>query len=252
MRYGMSFPVSSWQAVVAIAALETPRTLRNSRRLTPVFCLSWLMSVVAVRAVVPRFLALARVRRRRRLLRGGIARGLEPFLRAVAVDVTAHTPTHVEAGILEDAVHSLHLAVTRLAGDAGVHVTRVREVDVLRHLVNSHPRNRLRVRAHARTHPGDIRKLVELLQFCALSRRTQVRRGTIRPDHVVAPDACADGRKAWIGRLVRRVVTIEAIHPELLHVNRVREVDRLNGRAVLRRGGAAVGREHDGAGSQEE
>src|SRR5262249_30568398 len=99
MRYGMSFPVSSSHAA-AIATLEAPRTLRNSRRLTPVFCLSWLMSVVAVRAVVARFLSLARVRRWRRrwraLLRGGVARGLQPFLRAVAVDVAAHTPTHVE------------------------------------------------------------------------------------------------------------------------------------------------------------
>src|SRR5215510_10423456 len=100
MRYGMSFPVSSWHAVVAIAALEAPRTLRNSRRLTPVFCLSWLMSVVAVRTVVARFLALARrggrCGSRRRLLLGGIAGGLESFLGAVAVDVTAHAPPHVE------------------------------------------------------------------------------------------------------------------------------------------------------------
>src|SRR5215510_10017016 len=103
MRYGMSFPVSSEQAVAAIAALEAPRTLRNSRRLTPVFCVSWLMSVVAVRAVVARFLPFAGGdggRRRRgaghRLLLG-IPRGLEPLLRAVAVDVTAHAPAHVEA-----------------------------------------------------------------------------------------------------------------------------------------------------------
>src|SRR5262245_33995192 len=165
MRYGMSFPVSSWQAVVAIAALETPRTLRNSRRLTPGFCVSWLMSVVAVRAVVARFLALARRRGwcgiRRPLLLGRIAGGLESFLWAVAVHVTADAPTHVEARVLKDAIHLLDLTVARLAGDAGVHVARVREVHVFRHFVNPYPRNGPGFRSHARTHPRDVREVIK-------------------------------------------------------------------------------------------
>src|SRR5215211_2285187 len=99
----MSLPVSSSHAVTASAALEAPRTLRNSRRLTPVFCVSWVMLVVAVGAIVARLLALAGRdvrgrggRRGCRLLRR-IPGGLESFLRAVAVDVTADAPPHVQA-----------------------------------------------------------------------------------------------------------------------------------------------------------
>ena len=68
----------------------------------------------------------------------------------------------------------------------------------------------------------------------------------------MAPDARPHRGQAGVGRLVRREVTVQAIHAELLHVDRVRKVDRLNGRTVLRRGGAAVGGEHDGAGGQDD
>src|SRR5512143_4358278 len=138
----MSFPVSSEHPAAATAALVAPRTVRSSRRLTPVFFVSWLMSVVAVGAVVASLLALTcRDGGRRGQCRGrGLLRcvtgGFEPFFRAVAVDVAAHTPAHVEGRELIDAIHLLDLAVTHLAGDAGVDVARVREVHVLRNLVN--------------------------------------------------------------------------------------------------------------------
>src|SRR5690349_1206571 len=168
----MSFPVSSEQAVVAIAALETPSTLRNSRRLTPGFCVSWLMSVVAVAAVVASLLALARCDGRRRRIRRrlllGITRGLQSFFFAVAVDVAAHAPAHVEARELVDAIHVLDLAVTRLAGHTRVHVARVWEVDVFRDFVNTHPRNGLGVRTHAGAHASGISILIQLLNLGAL------------------------------------------------------------------------------------
>src|SRR5437588_1425269 len=113
----MSFPVSSEHAVAATATLDAPRTLRKSRRLTPVFGVSWLILVVAVRAVVARLLALARRdggrggRRGRRLLLRLVSRRFESFLGAVAVHVTAHAPAHVEARVLIDAIHLLDLAV---------------------------------------------------------------------------------------------------------------------------------------------
>ncbi|MGH7615812.1 MAG: hypothetical protein ACREPM_01140, partial [Gemmatimonadaceae bacterium] len=50
--------------------------------------------------------------------------------------------------------------------------------------------------------------------------------------------------------LVRRVVTVQTIHAEFLHVDRVRKRDRLLWRTVLRGGGAAVRGEHYGADGQ--
>src|SRR6476646_3857164 len=119
----MSFPLSSGrQPVAASAAPDAPTTLRKSRRLTAGTFVSLLISVVAVGAVVARLLALDRRDRgrRRRGVRAdaGLRRipgGLEPFLRAVAVDVAADAPAHVEARELVDALHVLDLAVTSLA-----------------------------------------------------------------------------------------------------------------------------------------
>src|SRR5512133_15418 len=152
----MSFPVGSSHAVTASVALDAPSTLRNSRRLTPVFFVSWVMLVVAVGAIVARLLALSgrEIRGRggggrRRWLRR-VAGRVESFLRAVTVHVAADTPAHVQTRELIDAIHVLDLAVTRLAGNAGVDVARVREVHVFRHLVNADPGNGLRFRTHGR------------------------------------------------------------------------------------------------------
>src|SRR6516162_8300688 len=167
----MSFPVSSEHAVTASAALDAPRTFRNSRRLTPGLLLSLIavplfasvagpplaacsrcsMSVVAVGAVVARLLAIGDrgVAGRRLLL--GVSRRLETFLHAVAIHVTANAPAHVQARKLVNAIHVLDLPVTRLAGHTGVDVARMREVDVFRKLVDAHPRNGLRVRTHPHT-----------------------------------------------------------------------------------------------------
>src|SRR4051794_8850317 len=49
----------------------------------------------------------------------------------VAVDVTAHTPAHVERRILIDLRHLLNLAVTGLTSDARVDMAHMREVHVL-------------------------------------------------------------------------------------------------------------------------
>src|SRR5687767_13861334 len=125
----MSLPVGSEHAA-APAAVPAPSTLRKSRRLTPAFVVGSLISVVAAGAVVARLLALifgrhsaARVRdvSRRALTFGGV----------VTVDVTLHAPAHVQRRVLVDAIHFLHFAVARLAGDAGAHVAHMREPHVL-------------------------------------------------------------------------------------------------------------------------
>ena len=143
----MSFPVSSGrQPVAASAALDAPRTLRKSRRLTParfrvvahLSSGSWRSRSAPScarpsrpRGVAAAFGTDAGLRR--------VPGGLESFLRAVAVHVTADAPAHVEARELVDAIHVLDLPVTRLAGHAGVDVARVREVHVLGKLVDAHP-----------------------------------------------------------------------------------------------------------------
>src|SRR5687767_12027391 len=141
----MSFPVGSEHAA-APAAVPAPRTLRNSRRLTPPLLADSLISVVAVGAVIARLLALIRWRHGdvavadvtgRALSLGGI----------VPIHVAVHTPTHVQRRVLVDAIHLLHFAVTRLAGDADVHVPHVREADVLGNLMDANPRHRLSMTA---------------------------------------------------------------------------------------------------------
>src|SRR2546423_9557197 len=58
-------------------------------------------------------------------------------------DVAVHTPTHVERVSLVGLFHRLDLSVTSLARDAGVDVPHMREVYVLRQLVDADPRHRL-------------------------------------------------------------------------------------------------------------
>src|ERR1041385_6510850 len=127
----MSFPASSEHPAAVTAAPVTPRTFRKSRRLTPltpVLAESWLILVVAVRAIVARLFPFTGLGdgRSNRLSRCGrlrrVSRGFESFLLTVAVHMTADAPAHVEAGELVDAIHFLDLPVTRLAGNAGVDV----------------------------------------------------------------------------------------------------------------------------------
>src|SRR5437762_2412555 len=102
-------------------------------------------SVMTIRAIIARLFPIGpRDRGRRDWSTGSragraVPRGLETLLLAVAVDVTAHAPAHVERRELKDAVHFLDLAVARLARDAGVDMARVRKVDVLGNFVNPHP-----------------------------------------------------------------------------------------------------------------
>src|SRR5438067_822910 len=118
----MSLPVCS-EHPTAATAVDAPTTLRKSRRLTGVLVWSFIL-IVAVGAVVARLLSVRGQRRRglRARLRRVVAGRLEAFRRAVAVDVTAHAPTHVERRVLIDLIHLLDLAVTGLASDAGVDV----------------------------------------------------------------------------------------------------------------------------------
>ena len=64
--------------------------------------------------------------------------------------------------------------------------------------------------------------------------------------------AGTDGRETRIGGFVSAVVAVEAVHAKRLHVNRVRKLDGLLWRSVLRGGGAAVRGNHDGTGGQED
>src|SRR5204863_5456817 len=76
-------------------------------------------------------------------LRRVVTGGAPPFLRVVAVDVTLHTPAHVQRRVLIDAIHRLDRTMTCLARDTGIDVAEVREAHVLRHFVDAYPRHRL-------------------------------------------------------------------------------------------------------------
>src|SRR3981189_3733084 len=114
---------------IVVAAVPTPSTLRNSRRLTPFGAVpvtgepscSMLILLVVTRAAV-----VSRAEGRIRLS-----------------DVTVDAPAHVERRRLIDLFHVLDLAVTRLTSHAGVDVPHMREVYVLGQLVDADPRHRL-------------------------------------------------------------------------------------------------------------
>src|ERR1700741_5018094 len=121
--------LSDEQPSIVVAAGLAPRTLRNSRRFTPagaaVFACAVRSCSVLIGSVVTCAAIVSRAERRIRL-----------------ADVAVDAPSHVERRCLIDLLHVLYLAVTRLAGDAGVDVPHVREVDVLRELVDADPRHR--------------------------------------------------------------------------------------------------------------
>src|SRR5688572_5350925 len=199
-RYGMSRPASLGpQPAAAAPAPVTPRIFRNSRRRTPVGCVvSLIGSVVAHAAVVA----------------------------DLSLHVTVDAPPHVERLLLVHGKHVLHLAVTRLTGDAGIDVPHVREVHVVGHLVDAHPRNRLILR----------RELLELRDFRSFGAI-----GAPRADDRVTPHAGAHGGESRIGRFVRGVVAVQAIHLQRHDVRIVREADWLFWSASLGSGPAADG-----------
>src|ERR1700693_2300322 len=115
---------------IVVAAVPPPRTLRNSRRFTPMGAAATVGSVgffsVLIRLVVTRAAVVSRLEGRIRLS-----------------NVTVDAPPHVERRRLIDLLHVLDLAVARRACHARVHVPHVREVNVLRELVDADPRHRL-------------------------------------------------------------------------------------------------------------
>src|SRR5437868_3822270 len=121
--------LSDVQPSIVVAAVPAPRTLRNSRRFTPggaVMPCAVRSSSVLIGSVVTCAAIVSRAERRVRL-----------------ADVAVDAPSHVERRRLVDLLHILDLAMTRLAGDTGVDVSHVREVNVLRKLVDADPGNRL-------------------------------------------------------------------------------------------------------------
>src|SRR5512145_2625282 len=104
---------------VAAPAPVTPRIFRNSRRRTPVGCVVSLMGSVVTDAAVVAHLLL---------------------------DVAADAPSHVEILLLIHGKHVLDGTVTLLTGDTRVHVSHVRELHVVGHLVDADPRNGLILR----------------------------------------------------------------------------------------------------------
>ena len=103
-------------------------------------------------------------------------------------------------------IHLVDLPVALHATDAPVHVHRVVEIDVIRHPVNLHPRDRP-ARLRALPHQRQPRIVLQHLAVAVHARR---RRRDVR-----------------IPRLLHPVMAVAAIHPQLVHVHRVRERHRL-------------------------
>src|SRR5687768_586492 len=108
--------------------------------------------------------------------------------------VTFQAPAHVERALLPHYLHRLDRAMTLLALEAGLDVTHVREVYVVRQIVNAHPRNRTLF----------LPVGSELLHT-----------GSVRPDHRYATGqmttgAYLDGRNPGVDRTIGRGVAIHA------------------------------------------
>src|ERR1700680_3059876 len=186
---------------IVVAAVPTPRTLRNSRRFTPLGAAATAGSAdscsVLIRLVVTRTAVVSR---------------LEGWIRLS--DVTVDAPTHVERRRLVDLFHVLDLAVACLTSHARVHVAHVREVNVLRKLVDADPRHGLFLVPETR----------ELLNFRLVPFRGSGHDG-------VAAHASTDCGEPRVERLICGEVAVEAVHLQRIDVNRVAERDRLH-RAV--------------------
>src|SRR5215211_1131620 len=142
---------------------------------------------------------------------GAVVSRLQWWVRAP--DVTIHAPSHVERVLLVDLLHVLHLAMTGLARDARIDVTHVREVDVLRQLVNANPRHRLLV----------VPERGELFNLRFVSA-----------DDCVTSHAGSNRGRPWIRRFVRSVVAVQAVDLERsAGVQRVRKANGLHGTVAL-------------------
>src|SRR4029077_12548356 len=176
---------------IVVAAVPTPSTLRNSRRFTPMGAAAGAASVgfcsLLIRQVVTRAAVVSRFEGRIRLS-----------------DVTVDTPPHVERRRLIDLFHVLDLAVARLTSHACVNVPHVREVNVLRELVDAHPWHRLFL----------VPVASELLNF-----------RSSRCHYGMAAHAGADRGETRVERLIGGVVAVEAIHLQRAGVNRMGERD---------------------------
>src|SRR5579872_1858520 len=106
-------------------------------------------------------------------------------------------------------------------------MAHVREMHILGHFVNAHPRYGL-----PRSALVIVDEFLELGTLVRL-RAHALHRHERRPDDHVTTHARADRWKTRIGGLIRRVVAVQAIHAEPLHVNGVWEVDRLLRLAAL-------------------
>ena len=103
------------------------------------------------------------------------------------------------------------------ARDAGIDVAHVGEVHVLRHFVNAHPWYRLPRAA--------LVVIDQLLDLGALVRAVYAgNRRALRADDEMTSHARADCREPRVRRFIRRVVAVEAVHAEPLHVHGMREV----------------------------
>src|SRR5687768_13459111 len=173
------------QPTAAVVAPAVPMIFRKSRRLTregsvedpveePVSVLMRRASGGAPGA--PSGVNGGRARERGDSWGASVVAGRAVVARPV-LDVTVDAPAHVERGVLVDLIHVLHRSVAALAGDAGVDVAHVRELDVVRHLVDALP--------------GDRLPLVpvggELLDL-----------GELGAGDRMAAHAGADGREAWV------------------------------------------------------
>ncbi len=165
----------------------------------------------------------------------------KPRFGIVAIDVTLEAPSHVQRRMLFDLRHVLDGTVAALAGDTRVYVAHMRKAHVFREFVDSDPGDRT---PFIWLTYGSI--LLQFADLFARSRGLSIDCRTIGTNDEVATHASAYRRKSWVRRLVGAVVTVEAVQPEGLYVDRVRKCDGLNGRETLRRRRAAISGEQGG------
>jgi len=109
--------------------------------------------------------------------------------------------------------------MTRLAADAGIHVSGVIEKDKLRKIVNALPSDAL----------ARFPAFVDGRQFGALGVNRSQSSDALFIFGAMAIDAGRRGRHRRVGRVKYGVVTVTAIHLQLARVNRVAEWHRLFG-----------------------